>query len=180
MVDLVIRESLCEYLDNKYDKIRIIDELVIGKARADIVAVTDMLTGYEIKGDTDSYTRLPEQIKEYDRYFQQNYLVVGKSHSKSAPAHIPPYWGLLCVSETEDDLPVELLQAPAKNPKFSMRKQISLLWRRELVSILVANKLPKCSGKSKAFIRRYLLENVPAENLQLQICEELFEREWTD
>jgi len=156
-----------------------IDELVIGKARADIVTVTDILTGYEIKGDTDSYTRLPDQIKEYDRYFQQNYLVVGKSHSKSASTRIPLHWGLLCVSEAENGIKVESLQDPAANPKFSIRKQLSLLWRRELVRILVENKLPKCSGKRKAFIHSYLLENLPLETLQPQICEELFEREWT-
>ena len=72
MNDYKIREALCHYMDYIYcDKFRIIDELVIGKARADIVIVKDRLIGYEIKGDTDTYKRLPGQIKEYDIYFQK-------------------------------------------------------------------------------------------------------------
>jgi len=179
MVDREIREALCVVLESRYAKVRIMDEFVIGKARADIVTVTDSLTGYEIKGDSDSYTRLPTQVKEYDRYFQQNYLVVGKSHSKSAAEHIPPYWGIVCVSESGKGVQVKTLRKAAHNPKFSIKKQLSVLWRMELVHILQANKLPKCAGKRKAYIRGYLMERIPQDTLRLQICEELFERDWT-
>ena len=179
MNDSEIREALCEYLDAQYDKIRLIDELVIGKARADIVTVTDILTGYEIKSDMDSYTRLPMQIKEYDQYFQRNWLGVGSSHSKSAIKHVPPHWGILCVTESVNGIQLETLREAADSPKFSVKKQLRLLWRKELAHILKANKLLKCSGKSKAYISRYLTEIVPSDTLQLQICEELFERDWT-
>ena len=166
-------------IDSRCDKVRIIDELVIGKARADIVTVTKFLTGYEIKGDTDSYTRLPAQIKEYDRYFQKNYLVVGSSHKKSAAAHLPAHWGILCAVQAETGICFECLRKPTDNPKFSIKKQLALLWRRELVGIAQANKQPKYSGKSKAHIRGCLLQTVPHDLLGEQICEELFERDWT-
>jgi len=179
MIDSEIRETLCEYLDGRDNKIRIIDELVIGKARADIVAVTEILTGYEIKGDTDSYVRLPEQIKEYDRYFRQNWLVVGASHRKSAASHVPPYWGILCVAGPDSGTQVELQREAGDSSKFSVKKQLRLLWRNELAHILKANNLLNCSGKSKAYISRYLSETVPADILQQQICAELFERDWT-
>jgi len=52
-------------------------------------------------------------------------------------------------------------------------------WRNELAHILKANNLLKCSGKNKAYISRYLSENVPADTLMMQVCGELFEREWT-
>jgi hypothetical protein len=55
------------------------------------------------KGDTDSYTRLPGQIKEYDTYFQQNYLVIGAAHRKTAAKHIPLYWGIMYVSESKNN-----------------------------------------------------------------------------
>ena len=179
MVDHEIREALCVILEGQYRKVRIMDEFVIGKARADIVTVTDILTGYEIKGDTDSYARLPAQVKEYDRYFQKNYLVVGLSHRKSAAEHIPPYWGLLCVSESGSGTHAECLREAAENPKFSLKKQLSLLWRMELVHILQANVMPKCSGKRKAYIRACLIKRVQPEVLRRQICEEFFERDWT-
>ena len=180
MNDYEIREALCNYIDDThFDKVRIIDELVIGEARADIVIVTNFLTGYEIKGDTDSYTRLPNQIKEYDKYFQQNYLVVGASHRKSAPRHVPPYWGIMCFFASEKGIQTETLREAESNPEFHLERQLELLWHAELVNILRYNKLPECSGKNKSRIRKFLFENVPKSDLQKQICEELFERLWT-
>jgi len=162
------------------NKFRIIDEFVIGKARADIVIVKDGLIGYEIKGDTDTYKRLPGQIKEYDIYFQKNYLVVGAVNIKTAAAHIPPYWGILCLSETENGVTLaETVREAEQNPNFNLKKQLSLLWRKELNHILKMNKLLKCTGKTKAYIRNYLFGSVSHNTLQKQICEELLERDWT-
>jgi hypothetical protein len=181
MNDYQIREALCHYMDYIYcDKFRIIDELVIGKARADIVIVKDGLTGYEIKGDTDSYKRLPGQIKEYDIYFQKNYLVVGAVNIKTAAKHVPPYWGIMYFSEAEDGTEyTETVREAELNPKFNLKKQLSLLWRKELNNILRTNCLLKCCGKNKAYITNYLLGRVPQKTLQKQICEELLERDWT-
>ena len=198
MNDYEIREAVCTYIEHIHrGKYRIIDELVIGKARADIVTVTDSLAGYEIKSDADSYKRLPGQIKEYDRYFQQNYLVVGANHKETASKHVPSYWGILCMSKSETAVPaaeaegiastmrgsppvrIETIREAGQNPKYSQKKQLSLLWRKELNNILKANGLLKCSGKSKAYIRNYILERVPKELLQRQICDEFFERDWT-
>jgi len=180
MNDCEIREAICDYIEKTYnDKFRIIDELVIGEARADIVIVTDRLTGYEIKSDADTYKRLPGQIKEYDIYFQQNYIVVGENHKKTASGHVPPYWGIMCISKSENDVQVEIIREAGKNLKYSPKKQLSLLWRKELSNILKANSLLKCSGKNKAYIQKYILERVPKYVLQKQICGEFFERDWT-
>ena len=67
--DADIRDELCDYLEEKYGKVRFFDELTIGKSRADIVLVTEMgLIGAEIKSDADTYDRLARQIKDYDRF----------------------------------------------------------------------------------------------------------------
>ena len=115
--------------------------------------VTDGLAGYEIKSDADSYKRLPGQIKEYDRYFQRNYLVVGANHKGTASKHVPPYWGILCMSKSETAVKIESIREAGQNPKYSQKNQLSLLWHKELNNILKANGLPKCSGKRKAYIR---------------------------
>jgi len=88
--DYKIRTVLFSFLDYIYcDKFKLInDELIIGKARADIVIVKDGLIGYEIKDYTETYKSLQEQIKEYDIYFQKNYLVVGAVNIKTAATHI--------------------------------------------------------------------------------------------
>lgn len=84
MLDPGIREALFLYLDYNYGKHRTFEEVPINTSRADIYAVTDRgLIGFEIKSDNDSYTRLSSQIKNYDLYFDCNYLVIGKSTAKA-------------------------------------------------------------------------------------------------
>ena len=83
MLDPGIREALFLYLDYNYGKHRTFEEVPINTSRADIYAVTERgLIGFEIKSDNDSYTRLSSQVKNYDLYFDWNYVVVGKKHRK--------------------------------------------------------------------------------------------------
>ena len=64
--DKDIREPLFDFLEEKYGKVRIIEEKVMGRARADGVMVTeDALVGLEIKSDADTYARLSRQVKDY-------------------------------------------------------------------------------------------------------------------
>ena len=56
---------------------------------------------------------------------------------------------------------------------------MSILWRRELVHLQEINGLPRYREKSKKFVAQALLERVDAEVLGQQICEELFERDYT-
>ena len=80
-IDIVvnIRNILIAYLKASNHEIRIYQEKSIGTSICDVMAVTDRLTGYEIKSDLDNYFRLAGQIKAYDRFFDENYLVVSKS-----------------------------------------------------------------------------------------------------
>jgi hypothetical protein len=176
--DVEIRDVLFRYLDEKHAKIRVFDELVIGRARADIVAVTDRVTGFEIKGDTDTYARLPGQIAEYDRYFEENCIVVGASHRRSVERHIPEYWGIICVAEADGGAAVEVVREPQETIGFSWRKHLGLLWRSELGRILKQNGQPKYYNKRKSFLVKSAL-TIPKDTLRAQVCEELFERDYT-
>jgi hypothetical protein len=177
--DSEMRETLVRYLEESVDKIRVIDELVIGDSRADIVTVTDHLTGYEIKSDADTYVRLRRQIGDYAAFFEENWLVVGEKHLSGATSHIPAYWGLICVSGFDDEQFVEKVRAPAHNSKFSMINQLSLLWRDEILHILNACGLSKYAAKRKTYLAKVLASRVPATKLRQLICDELFERDWT-
>ena len=179
MLDYEIREVLCCYIDTKNEKVRIMDEIVIGNARADIVTVTDCLTGYEIKSDKDSYIRLPAQIKAYDNYFQDNYIVVSKKFIKTAATKVPDYWGIIYVYSSEIEQKIIIIREPGFNPKFKIKKQLSLLWRNELTNIMVINKLPKYTRKRKSQVCDILIDRVSVDILTKQVCHELFERDWT-
>ena len=53
MKDDQIRSILIEYLKATENKIRIYQEKNIGSSVCDVMAVTDKLTGYEIKSDAN-------------------------------------------------------------------------------------------------------------------------------
>ena len=80
--DADIREPLFCYLEEYHGKVRFLEEKVTGRARADVVMVLpDCVCGIEIKSDADTYTRLAAQVKNYDKYYDQNYIVAGSTHA---------------------------------------------------------------------------------------------------
>lgn len=179
MLDKDMREPLFDYLEEFYGKIRIFEEKNAGGSRADVIGVIDgSLIGFEIKSDSDSYTRLKTQTGDYDDFCDINYLVIGKTHQKYAHNHIPPYWGIICVYEEENDVKVELLQIPGENPKVSIKKQIEFLWRPELYQIQKWNDLPEYKQKSKQFVREKIIEKIPEAVLKRQMTDLLFERDY--
>ena len=98
LLDADIREPLFNYLEQYHGKVRFLEEKVTGKARADVVMVLpDKVCGIEIKSDADSYTRLAQQVKNYDRYYDENYLVIGSTHAHHAAEHVPSHWGIISV-----------------------------------------------------------------------------------
>lgn len=180
MNDREIREPLFDYLDDIYYKNRIIEEKTMGRSRADaIMVLEDTIIGFEIKSDADTYQRLSRQKKDYNKYCDKNYVVVGKSHIKHITEHIDDWWGILCVSNTEKGLCVEEIRPACENKKCKLQRQLEWLWRVELCNLLSKNKLPKYKQKSKKFVQQKIMEKVDPYKLKQQICEELFERDYT-
>lgn len=180
MLDKDIREPLFDYIDSKYEKVRIFEELTIRKSIADIVLVLDnKLIGIEIKSDADTYTRLPAQIKDYNHFFDYNYIAVGISHSKQVHKHIPDHWGILCVYKENEEVKIDKLRKAFPTPRLKIGCQIKLLWRLELNNILAKNALPKYKQKSKLFVQHKIIEKVNPDKLKSDICNELFERDYT-
>lgn len=183
--DKDIREPLFDYLDEIYTKNRILEELNIGKSRADIVMVTeDTIYGIEIKSDADTYARLAGQIKDYDMYFDYNYVVVGSTHALHVREHIPEYWGVISVELIDGEFDFYELRKPGLNPKVTWRKKLELLWRTELAGIQQDNNMPKYKDKSRAFvadrIAAYIEKGKIDENeLKKQFLDCLFERDYT-
>ncbi len=178
--DKDIREPLFDFLEETYGKIRILEEKMMGRSRADVVMVTETgLYGIEIKSDADSYTRLSRQIKDYDKYYDFNIAVVGTTHAGSIKEHVPEWWGVITVEEVDGVLDFYYYRKPEKNPKVDMKQKISILWRPELAHIQELNGMYKYSDKSKKYVTERILDTVPEDILTKQICEELFERDYT-
>lgn len=180
LYDKDIREPLFDFFEEIYGKIRIFEEKTMGKSRADIVMVTsNALYGIEIKSDADTYARLGRQVKDYDLYYDYNCVVVGTSHAHHIREHLPEWWGVITVELVDGKADFYILRKPLPNPQMNWNKKISILWRPEMAHIQELNGLPKYKEKSKLFVQEKLLEKIPQEILQVQLCAELFERDYT-
>lgn len=188
--DADIREPLFDFLEETYGKIRIIEEKTMGKSRADVVMVVeDALIGIEIKSDADSYTRLASQVKDYDRYYDYNYAVVGTTHAHHIREHIPDYWGVITVEEVDGVLDFYVLRKPSQNPKMNLKLKLQILWRPELAILQDLHDMPKYKEKSKLFVVGKIVERanypedkkgkISLEDLQKEISDILMERDYS-
>ena len=167
--------------EEKYGKIRIIEEKQMGKSRADIMMVLQKaLVGIEIKSDADTYARLERQIKDYNRFFDYNYVVVGSKHAKHIKEHVPEWWGIISVELIEETVDFYVIREATINKKCNRKKKLGLLWRPELAHIQEINGMPKYKEKSKAFVIDKILTKIPEELLSEQISQELFERDYNE
>lgn len=180
MYDKDIREPLFEFLEEYYGKVRIIEEKKMGRSRADVVMILpDAVCGLEIKSDADTYARLSRQVKDYNLYYDYNYIVAGTRHAHHVAEHVPDWWGIITVELEEGRPDFYVLRQPQENPQVDWKKKMSLLWRPELVHIQELNQMPRYKEKSKQFVVEKILLKVPKEKLYLQISQELFERDYT-
>jgi len=88
----------------------------MGKSRADVVMVLEEeLVGIEIKSDADTYARLSRQVKDYDRFFDRNYVVAGSKHAHHVGEHVPEWWGIITVEEVDGACDFYVLRKAEKN-----------------------------------------------------------------
>ena len=176
MLDRDMREPLFDFLDEQFGKIRVIEEKIIQGSRADVLGVLDgYIVGFEIKSDHDTYTRLATQIKDYDRFCDFCYIVVGGSHRKHVPEHVPEHWGIIAITDEGTFLD----RGADDNPKARLEEQILLMWKRELHALLDMNGCPKYRQKSRQFLREYLLSHIDHDVLKKQMTDLIFERDYT-
>ena len=175
MKDKEIRKILIEYLKSQGTEMRIYQEKSIGNSICDLMTVTDKLTGYEIKSDSDNYQRLNDQVLTYDRFFDFNYIVIGQVHSSSAASKVPYHWGIICIESDN----VTVFRKAKLNKRVSRRSQLSVLWKLELKNILIKNNMPLYAQKEKGYISDRIAEQVDDETLQKQIAYELLHRDYS-
>ena len=188
LYDKDIRPPLFDLLEENAGffggRVRILEEVTTGRARADAVMVTPgLLYGIEIKSDADTYARLSRQVKDYNQFFDYNLIAVGSSHAHHIEEHVPDWWGIITIEQGEKDgktwIDFYVLRKARENPNVDRKKTLGLLWRPELAHIQKINHMARYQEKSKKFVIDKILEKVPEKLLKEQISEELFERDYT-
>ena len=175
MNDKSIRKILISYLQTTNHEIRIYQEKSIGSSICDVMAVTDRLIGYEIKSNHDTLARLDNQIKEYTKFFDENYLVVSDKYAAEAIDLLPDSWGIIRINNDE----VLMTRAAKVNKEVSRRRQLSMLWKLELKNLLIKNSLPLYAQKEKGYIADRLKDSVDGAVLGKQIANELLHRDYS-
>ncbi len=183
MHDSDMREPLFDFLEERFGKIRVIEEKTMGRSRADVVMVMpDGLCGIEIKSDADTYQRLASQVKDYDQYYDFCMAVVGTTHALHIAEHVPDHWGIITVERVDGVWDFYMLREARRNPRMRWEKKMEILWRPELAEIQEKHQMPKYHDKSKAFVTKKILERVPdlisEEELSAEVSDILFERDY--
>lgn len=140
--DIDIRKSLHSYIANKfsYDKTtKIVNELQVcyGSARIDVAAINGSLYGFEIKSESDTLERLPQQVEYYNKVFDYITLVCSENFIIEAEAIIPRWWGVYVAAVGPDNsVCINVLREPTANNTQDSFALAQCLWKDELVKIL--------------------------------------------
>ena len=135
--DVLHKEVLGKYVNDPLTLV--IDELGLlqGLCRVDIAVINGIMHGYEIKSDADTLERLPMQAELYNKVLDKLTLVVGETHLNSAEEIIPKWWGIKVVSKTKGKTKIATHRKEKSNKDVDALSVAELLWKQEVVDILV-------------------------------------------
>ena len=119
--DADVRPALLKYLQREtppYRKMVLIEELGLcqGEARIDVLTVSGVLHGYEIKSNRDRLTRLASQAATYNRVLDRVTLVVCPRHVEAALQLIPEWWGVLLLAAASRPSHLPRFVSPLRTP----------------------------------------------------------------
>jgi hypothetical protein len=149
-----------------------------GKCRADIAVVNGRLVGYEIKSDSDSLRRLPEQVRSYNAVFDRAFVVVGERHIEPIQKLIPDWWGVILSSKgPRGAIHFRTLRKATRNEGIDPTSLARLLWRHEVAEILRQRGLPpKVLRQPRAILYEYLVDILGPQELRRTVREHLKSR----
>ena len=115
----------------------IIEDLGVhnGNAIVDIIAVYKTMHDFEIKGETDSVSRVSKQSVYYNVSLPKLTLVTTQNHLSWASKHLPAFWGIILAKKDQEGQVRLTHKRPAKNnPNFSKETSLLMLWKAELLN----------------------------------------------
>lgn len=117
----------------------VIDELGLdyGRNRIDIAVINGEIHGYELKSDSDTLKRLPQQAQCYSLVMDKMTLVVGEKHAHEAIAIIPDWWGIKIAKMGKfGAVHLETERRNKKNKNIDPIELLKLIWKEEVMQLL--------------------------------------------
>ena len=117
---------------------RVIEELDLcqGSARIDIAIVNGTTWGIEIKGETDTLKRLPNQLKIYQKNFDFLEVACTENHLKQVRSMIPRSCGIMLLNINGDELHCKQIRKSKINKQKQKNAVVQLLWKNEALDFL--------------------------------------------
>lgn len=158
--DSHIRKVLLDNLNAQYqfsDDTRIINELGInfGASRIDVAVVNGILHGYEIKSESDTLKRLPQQMEYYNRLFERMTIVTDQKYLEAAEQMVPNWWGIQVVKKRKEYITLATIRKGRRKPSQDKELLLKLLWKEDLERLIDFLGYPK---KLKSLRKNTLLQ----------------------
>lgn len=139
LTDKEIRQALIAHLKRRKPMpLAALEEVHVcnGNAIADVVAVYKSMHCYEIKGETDSITRIERQSNFFDQAFPLISLVTTANHLRTAEKSTPKHWGIILASPAQHgEVSLRYVRGATKNNLYRPEVALLTLWRSELVAL---------------------------------------------
>lgn len=137
-------------------------------ARMDALLVADRISGFEIKSDVDSLTRLPRQVEAYGAVVERAVLVVGDRHLAAGTAAVPPWWTIWRARWRDDQVVIHEVRRGRLNPDLNPLAVTSFMSRDDLSDALRAHGFNRLSTYGVDELRQLLVGHLsPGETVRL-------------
>lgn len=156
----IIKALLIDFIEKE----NLIDDCVYGnelfygqkKRQTDLLAVNGSTTAFEIKSSSDDYRKAREQMDDYKKVFDYQYLVTTACHEKKAKRMLKANEGLIIIEENQ-------MFCIRRKPKIVLRQNKSDILETIPQSFLKKYFNLNASFKSVTEVRKHLEDKTLAE-----------------
>lgn len=142
MLDIHVRQAVLSKVlkDHINDPSTLVIEelgLDFGRNRVDIAVINGEIHGYELKSDSDTLKRLPQQAECYSLVMDKVTLVVGEKYALDATLLVPDWWGVK-VAKMGPKGAIHLVTERRNklNKNIDPFQLLKLIWKEEVLNLL--------------------------------------------
>lgn len=173
--DSELRMPLHKWLEKKFlahEDTEILHELRMPRpsGRVDIAVINGRLSGFEIKSDFDSLSRLPRQVRAFSAVFDEMCVVTTSRHSADARKIIPSWWRLTVHAKKNGKPHFRTVQKGSTNPNVQTDALLHMLTRYELSSAIQNQQLDlQIRSLRRSQIIENLMDQLEPSNIRFEV-----------